>query len=286
MLEARGDQPFSMVKVKGHATASDLRQGLVEEVDLKGNMAADALAVLGACCELGPEEAGQEARVRAAVAIDIQRMMVEILCCRGKTGHGIIRDSGSIDCEGAFQSESHWTLLALERKRQQPLQQPLLQEAAEASEQFQVGCSKCRGDGGGCARCDAAKAEAHWTRIAEEDRCLDPIRQRSRIDQPQPWAAVRYYDTLATPSLDNARLAVAILDALQTVGMVHHLRPDLLVKERYNSRLQKGQTCGWWVLHYIEEELRRFRGEGRWSFYPNLKARLKLLNEFTAKLRQ
>ena len=105
MLEARGDQPFSMVKVKGHATASDLRQGLVEEVDLKGNMAADALAVLGACCELGPEEAGQEARVRAAVAIDIQRMMVEILCCRGKTGHGIIRDSGSIDCEGAFSEE-------------------------------------------------------------------------------------------------------------------------------------------------------------------------------------
>ena len=79
---------------------------------------------------------------------------------------------------------------------------------------------------------------------------------------------------------------MAILDALQTVDMFHHLQADVLVQERYNRLVQEGQTCGFWVLHYIEEELRRFRGEGRWSFYPNLKARLKLLNEFTAKLRQ
>ena len=134
--------------------------------------------------------------------------------------------------------------------------------------------------------CDEAKAVAHWSRIVEEDRCLDPIGQGSPIDQPQPWAVVRYHDTLASPSLDNARLAVAILDALQTFDMFHHLQADVLVQERHNRRLQEGQTCGFWVLHYVEEELRRFSGEGCWSFLPDLKVRLALLNEFTAKLRQ
>ena len=126
---------------------------------------------------------------------------------------------------------------------------------------------------------------AHWSRIAEEDHCLDPIGQRSPIDQPQPWAAVRYYDTLSKPSLNNARLAVAILDALQTVDMFHHLQADVLVQERHNSRLQTGVSCGFWVLHYIEEELRRFRGEGCWSFLPNLDVRLALLNDFAQRLR-
>ena len=97
--------------------------------------------------------------------------------------------------------------------------------------------------------------------------------------------AVRYYDTLASPSLDNARLAVGILDALQTVDMFHHLQADLLVPERYNSRLQSGVSCGFWVLHYIEEELRRFRGEGCCSFYPDLDVRLALLNDFAQRLR-
>ena len=133
----------------------------------------------------------------------------------------------------------------------------MLKKAAKAPEEFQGCCSKCVG--AGCMACDGAKAVAHWSRIAEEDRCLDPIGQGSPIDQPQPWAAVRYYDTLASPSLDNARLAVGILDALQTVDMFHHLQADLLVQERYNSRLQSGVPCGFCVLHYIEEELRRFR---------------------------
>ena len=82
-----------------------------------------------------------------------------------------------------------------------------------------------------------------------------------------------------------AALAVSLLDALQTEGVKHHLRPDLLAQERHNSNTQKGCSCGFWVLHYIEEELRRFRGEGRFTFSYDQGERLLLLNAFADKLR-
>ena len=97
--------------------------------------------------------------------------------------------------------------------------------------------------------------------------------------------AVRYYDTLQDPSQECATLAVGILDALQTVGVSHHLSPERLAQERHNSRRQEGVSCGFWVLHYIEEELRRFRGEGVFSFHPDLENRCTLLNGFVEKVR-
>ena len=38
--------------------------------------------------------------------------------------------------------------------------------------------------------------------------------------------------------------------------------------------------------HYIEEELRRFNGEGRFSFYPDLSVRLALLNSMADRLQE
>jgi hypothetical protein len=184
-----------------------------------------------------------------------------------------------------FQSETHWTLLVLERQQQLP--SPSQQNPAKTAETDENanenGCEKCRG--AGCFHCNEAKAISHWTRVADESGCLDPIKNLQPIAQPQPWSDVRYYDTLREPSQKCATLAVGILDALQTVGVNHHLRPDLLAKERHNSRIQQGVSCGFWVLHYIEEELRRFGGEGRFSFCPDQAVRLALLNGFADRVR-
>ena len=184
-----------------------------------------------------------------------------------------------------FQSETHWTLLALQRQKQ--LVSPSHQNAAKTDERAgdakATGCAKCQG--GGCIDCTQEKNCSHWLRIADEDRCLDPVKHMKPIAQPQPWQHVRYYDTLPEPSMKCAALAVSILDALQTEGVKHHLRPDLLAQERHNSSIQSGVSCGFWVLHYIEEELRRFRGEGCFTFCYNQGVRLSLLNGSADRLR-
>ena len=100
-----------------------------------------------------------------------------------------------------------------------------------------------------------------------------------------PWRAVRYYDTLHSPSKTCADLAIALLDGLQRVGLEHHLDSSILADQRENSRIQKGMTCGFWVLHYVEEELRRWRGEGCFSFAPDFEQRVELINVFANKLR-
>ena len=189
-----------------------------------------------------------------------------------------------------FQSETHWTLLVLEREQQLPSPSkqdlPKTDEIAEDAKQY--GCEKCRGtdqNGAGCLDCNEVKTIAHWTRITNEDRGLNPKKELQPIELPQPWVAIRYYDTLQHPSQECAALAISILDALQPVGVRHHLSPERLAQERHNSRRQEGVSCGFWVLHYIEEELRRFRGEGVFSFHPNLENRCMLLNGFVEKVR-
>ena len=97
--------------------------------------------------------------------------------------------------------------------------------------------------------------------------------------------AVSYYDTLQKPSKASDELAVCLLDALQSVGVHHHLNADLLAEERRNYRRQEGCSCGFWILHYIEEEIRCFGGEGKFSFHPDLRQRLDLMNGFADRLR-
>jgi hypothetical protein len=183
-----------------------------------------------------------------------------------------------------FQSESHWTLLALERQQStMPSQQEKQKE--QTPEEGPGGCGKCIGIG--CLLCNASKARAFVERIDKEKSCIDPVKNSQPLSQSQPWKAVRYYDTLFEPSEINAKLAVGILDALQSVGLSHHLNADMLAQERHNSRMQQDVTsCGFWVLHYIEEELRRFNGEGCFSFYPDLDARLTLLNNMADRLKE
>ena len=156
-------------------------------------------------------------------------------------------------------------MMAYDGKKQlvSPSQQNKAKAGERAGDANATGCAKCLGTG--CLDCSEQKHVAHWRRIEDEDRGLDPLRYVEPIAQPQPWQHVRYYDTLQEPSQKCAAMAVGILDALQTEGVKHHLRPDLLMEERHNSRRQIGVSCGFWVLHYIEEEVRRFRGEGSFS---------------------
>ena len=126
---------------------------------------------------------------------------------------------------------------------------------------------------------------SHWERIADEDRCLDPVKNLQPLIKPTPWLKVRYYDTLSVPSKDSAKLALGALDALQGAGLAHHHSVESLCQQRSNSRMQVGVSCGFWVLHYIEEEIRNFNGEGQFSFPYDQQKRLDLLNSFADRLR-
>ena len=136
-----------------------------------------------------------------------------------------------------IQSESHWTLLAVERQTQQSHEQPLQPQAQPTPN---GGCAKCRWSVGGCALCDLFKAVGYQERIGDENRFFDPITHQQPIQDAQPWVAVRYYDTLDKPSEKSAELAVGVLHALQRDGLTHHLKAGLLAAERYSMRRQKG----------------------------------------------
>ena len=53
------------------------------------------------------------------------------------------------------------------------------------------------------------------------------------------------------------------------------------------NKLTQGHTnmCGWYTLYYVEEEIRRFRGESAFSIPPNFQHRLTRLTTFVEKLR-
>ena len=88
-----------------------------------------------------------------------------------------------------------------------------------------------------------------------------------------------------------SNLAVRSL-ALQSVANKLHDQQKALeaagnASAKQLARIKQDLTsCGFWVLHYIEEELRRFNGEGCFSFYPDLGARLVLLNNMADRLRE
>ena len=53
-----------------------------------------------------------------------------------------------------------------------------------------------------------------------------------------------------------------------------------------NRKIQSGLTCGLWVLHYIEEEIRFYLGEKRGTIEPSLhyrRSRINLMQEALVK---
>jgi ribonuclease HI len=83
LTQSRAPGSFSISKIKGHATAKDVRLGKVRLADKVGNDAADYLATLGALSHAPSADAVLKAELRLAVTKDVQRLMVDILVARG-----------------------------------------------------------------------------------------------------------------------------------------------------------------------------------------------------------
>ena len=71
-----------MGKIKGHASWEDVRTGRVSTSDKHGNDRADDLATMGAAMHGVSQEDRTNFRFRVQNAIDLQKMMVEILAAR------------------------------------------------------------------------------------------------------------------------------------------------------------------------------------------------------------
>ena len=147
-----------------------------------------------------------------------------------------------------------------------------------------LGCSSCRSSG--CMRCDYGKLVAHQRRHQAEAAFLDPLKSAEVQPEPCAWWDIRYYDSLDSASADSAKLAVAVLDALQPINVHNSMSHIDLMRNRQNTRTQgPNERCGWWCLHHIEEELRCWRGEGRFSFQLDLSERVRLLTRFVEKVK-
>ncbi len=88
---------------------------------------------------------------------------------------------------------------------------------------------------------------------------------------------VRYFETLADDHFENKCAAVQLLSLT---------RPNLqMPNARSNKTLQTGSTCGFWVLRYIEEEIREFKeGQRGTAEWPDIFHWRKLLMSLTTYL--
>jgi hypothetical protein len=178
----------------------------------------------------------------------------------------------------------HWTLLALHRASagSSLSAQSETDKEKEVSEET-VGCAKCDWRRG-CLECDARKAAAYVTRVGKERCCFFPTAALTPLPACEWWDC-RYYDSLDVPSLECARMAFGLIDALQPLNARNTRSPNELAATRVN-KLYQGATsqCGWYCLHFVEEEIRRYRGEGTHSFYLDKFARVHLLRTFGKKM--
>ena len=95
---------------------------------------------------------------------------------------------------------------------------------------------------------------SHWTLLV--------------VDGEKGEKGVRYYETLKSPNqgcLENARKALKLLE------IEVELKP-------WNAVLQTGSTCGFWVVRYMEEEMRHLkegvRGGAGWPCIKEWRKRL------------
>ena len=121
----------------------------------------------------------------------------------------------------------------------------------------------------GCKICNPRKTARYEDRKRLEWSMIDPLEKVQPLEPCEDWL-VRYWDSLDKPHAASAKVARAALDALQRAGV--RLRPEQAEKAmiRQNTMTQGDtQMCGWYVLFFMEEEIRRFRGEGAFATPPN-----------------
>ena len=123
---------------------------------------------------------------------------------------------------------------------------------------------------------DPVKAQEKVARDAETELLLQPSK-RAVLPAPTGWRC-RYYETLNNIHEGCYRLGS---DFLSKIGLPGHMPPR---GERETKNRQKAADCAWWVLHHMEEEARRKRGEGKWTTRYDLAYRLTQLNGMKEKL--
>jgi hypothetical protein len=176
----------------------------------------------------------------------------------------------------------HWTLLVLQRVGGEAVVVTSPALTSDAATGF--GCGKCKYNSGGCMACDSDKATRYLNKSEAEAKALDPCTNLDPLP-PCEWWDCRYYDSLGTPSLECARMAVALIDALQPLNAMNVCTAVELASQRKNN-LRQGLTlqCGWYCLHFIEEEVRRYRGEGKFSFAMDTAIRVNMLRTFGKRM--
>ena len=158
-------------------------------------------------------------------------------------------------------AKGHWTLLALQRAGSSGHGAG----GGKTHVKEKAGCSKCEGNSAGCKECSGQKATLYHERHGAEDRSIDPL----RLDPlpPPGWWDIRYYDTLSVGTQVGAKMAIALVDLLQPLNALNtQTADDLRGAARAGRMVQQALDCSWYTLHYVEEELRRFMGEGTFSF--------------------
>ena len=132
--------------------------------------------------------------------------------------------------------------------------------------------------------CDPVTATNYAQRLDAEKKDLDPCTNFDPLP-PCDWWDCRYYDSLSTASELSASMAIALIDALQPVNATNLVDGVELASQRKNT-LRQGNTmqCGWYCLHFIEEEVRRYRGEGKFSFAMYTAMRVNNLRTFGKKM--
>ena len=90
--------------MKGHASCSDVWQGLVEGFDKFGNDQADMLAVAGAARKVSPDAMKQHERI--VLTVSLQRMFLEIAFARATTAAHETQSSSSCSPDNASDSDS------------------------------------------------------------------------------------------------------------------------------------------------------------------------------------
>ncbi|CAK0899969.1 unnamed protein product [Prorocentrum cordatum] len=141
---------------------------------------------------------------------------------------------------------------------------PAAVEADTKLDGYGVGCGAC--GGAGCKTCSCTHAERWLGRLSKESEFITPCTSLAPLE-PATWWNIRYYDSLRQPSRACADCAHALLDALQPVGVQNVLSAKELAASRANKAFQSdGSSCGWWCLHHMETEFRRFVGETSVAF--------------------
>ena len=124
---------------------------------------------------------------------------------------------------------------------------------------------------------DPVRAMKQLERASETAFILDPT-TRPELPPASGWRA-RYYETLDKVHQNCWSQGHRFLTKLGLgVGMPAQT-------ERANLDRQKGVDCGYWVLHYIEIESRRKRGEGRFVLRYNLDYRTQQVVTMVRKLK-